>query len=68
MCCLFGLYQYGGGKIEHLSRLTGLLAENALERGRDAAGIAYNDGGKPYIRNRSRPTKYVSSIPTMSYA
>ena len=55
MCCLFGLYQYGGGKIEHLSRLTGFLAENALERGRDAAGIAYNDGGKLIIHKEPKP-------------
>lgn len=55
MCCLFGLYQYSGGKIEHLSRLTGLLAENALERGRDAVGIAYNDGGKLIIHKEPKP-------------
>ena len=45
MCCLFGFYYYGGGKIDHLSRLTNLLAENAAVRGTDAAG----DIGAPFL-------------------
>lgn len=54
MCCLFGFYHYGGGKIDKLSRLTNLLAENATVRGTDAAGIAYNDRGKLIIHKEAK--------------
>lgn len=54
MCCLFGFYQYGGGKIDRLSRLTNLLADNATVRGTDAAGIAYNDHGKLIIHKEAK--------------
>lgn len=54
MCCLFGFYHYGGGKIDKLSRLTNLLAENATVRGTDAAGIACNDRGKLIIHKEAK--------------
>ena len=54
MCCLFGFYHYDGGKIDGLSRLTNLLAENATVRGTDAAGIAYNDRGKLIIHKEAK--------------
>lgn len=56
MCCLFGLIDYG-------HRLTGrqkgqLMRALALEseaRGTDAAGVAYNSGGKLHICKRPGP-------------
>ena len=56
MCCLFGLIDYG-------HRLTGrqkgqLIRALALEsevRGTDAAGVAYNSGGKLHIHKRPGP-------------
>lgn len=56
MCCLFGLIDYG-------HRLTGrqkgqLMRSLALEseaRGTDAAGVAYNSGGKLHICKRPGP-------------
>ena len=54
MCCLFGFYHCGGGKIDGLPRLTNLLAENATVRGTDAAGIAYNDRDKLIIHKEAK--------------
>ncbi len=54
MCGLFGIYNYSGKKIEGLSNLTNLLAENATVRGKDAAGIAYNSGGKLTIHKEAK--------------
>lgn len=54
MCGLFGFYNYSGQKIEGLSNLTNLLAENATVRGTDAAGIAYNSGGKLMIHKEAK--------------
>ncbi|MBQ7033885.1 MAG: class II glutamine amidotransferase [Clostridia bacterium] len=54
MCGLFGIYNYSGQKIEGLSNLTNLLAENATVRGTDAAGIAYNSGGKLTIHKEAK--------------
>ena len=56
MCCLFGLIDYG-------RRLTGwqkgqvirALAVESESRGTDAAGIAYNSGGKLHIYKRPGP-------------
>ena len=41
MCCLYGFYNYGGQEIKNLTTLTNSLAEQATQRGTDAAGIAY---------------------------
>ena len=56
MCCLFGLIDYG-------HRLSGwqkgqvirALAVESEIRGTDAAGIAYNSGGKLHIYKRPGP-------------
>ena len=56
MCCLFGLIDYG-------HRLTGrqkgqlirALAVESEARGTDAAGVAYNSGGKLHICKRPGP-------------
>lgn len=58
MCCLFGYYRYGS-KIEKISVLTNLLAENAAVRGTDAAGIAYNNNGKLVIHKEAKSASYI---------
>ena len=42
MCGLFGFLHYGKNKIKDLSNITNVLAEEAVVRGTDATGIAYN--------------------------
>ena len=68
MCCLFGYYRYGS-KIEKISVLTNLLAENAAVRGTDAAGIAYNDNGNlSYIKRQNLQVISTLNILTMQCA
>ena len=54
MCCLFGFYNYSGQKIKCLENLTNLLAENAVVRGSDAAGIAYNRNRRLVIHKEAK--------------
>ena len=54
MCCLFGFYNYSGGSIKNISVLTNSLARQAIARGTDAAGIAYNHNGKLIIHKEPR--------------
>ena len=54
MCCLFGFYNYSGGAINNIKRLTNSLAEEATVRGTDATGIAYNEGGKLIIHKEPK--------------
>ena len=54
MCCLFGFYNYSGEPIKNISALTNSLARQAIVRGTDASGIAYNHNGKLIIHKESR--------------
>lgn len=54
MCCLFGFYNYRGQSIEKLSVLTNSLAEQAVVRGSDASGIAYNSKGRLIIHKEAK--------------
>ena len=54
MCCLFGFYNYSGESIKNISALTNSLARQAVARGTDAAGIAYNHNSKLIIHKESR--------------
>ncbi len=54
MCCLFGFYNYSGEPIKNISALTNSLARQAIARGTDASGIAYNHNGKLVIHKESR--------------
>ena len=54
MCCLFGFYNYSGKDITKLSVLTNSLAKQAIIRGKDASGIAYNDNGKLVIHKEGK--------------
>ena len=49
MCCLYGFYNYSGKSIKDIQNLTAALSEQAVERGRDATGIAYNNKGNLVI-------------------
>ncbi len=54
MCCLFGFYNYSGNAIKNISNLTNSLAGQAIVRGKDASGIAYNDKNRLIIHKESR--------------
>lgn len=54
MCCLFGFYNYSGKPIKNISSLTNSLAGQAIVRGKDASGIAYNDKNRLIIHKESR--------------
>ncbi len=56
MCCLFGFVDYGH-KLSRKQRakLLTALSIASEERGTDATGIAYNDGGKLTIFKRPFP-------------
>lgn len=54
MCCLFGFYNYSGKPIKNISNLTNSLAGQAIVRGKDASGIAYNDNNRLIIHKESR--------------
>ena len=56
MCCLFGIIDYRNSlKSKQKNRMLGILAAASEDRGTDAAGIAYNTGGKLHIYKRPRP-------------
>ena len=58
MCCLFGLMDYGNAlSPRQRTRLVGVLARESEARGTDAAGIAYNSGGKLHILKRPGPAR-----------
>lgn len=49
MCCLFGFLNYSQDSFNNLNKLTNALAKQAIARGTDSAGIAYNSGDKLII-------------------
>lgn len=56
MCCLFGIYDYGGSlTAPQKKRLITALAVAAEERGTDATGIAYNHAGRLTVYKRPCP-------------
>lgn len=56
MCCLFGLIDYGQSLSgRQKARIVAALAAESEVRGTDAAGIAYNSGGKLHIYKRPGP-------------
>ena len=56
MCCLFGLFDYKRSlSAEQKTQVIRILATAAEARGTDAAGIAYNDGGRLQIFKRPGP-------------
>lgn len=59
MCCLFGFYNYSNQSISNLSDLTNALAEQAIVRGTDAAGIAYNDKNKLVIHKEPKSANLI---------
>ena len=46
MCGLFGFLHYGNNEIKNLKNITEALSVEAVQRGTDATGVAFNDGGK----------------------
>lgn len=56
MCCLFGMINYGHGFTgKQKAKMIHALAAAAEARGTDAAGIAYNSGGKLRVYKRPLP-------------
>ena len=56
MCCLFGMIDYGHGFTgKQTAKMVHALAASAEARGIDAAGIAYNSGGKLHVYKRPLP-------------
>lgn len=70
MCCLFGLIDYKhrlSGRQK--TRIVSALAMESEARGTDAAGIAYNTGGKLQIYKRPGPAHKLSIyLPQDAYA
>jgi len=61
MCCLFGMIDCGGSFTgRQRAELLSVLAAECEERGADAAGIAYNAGGKLHIVKRPVPAHKLS--------
>lgn len=60
MCCLFGFYNYSGQPIGKLNTLTNRLGEQAVARGSDACGIAYNHKGKLIIHKEAKAADKVN--------
>lgn len=61
MCCLFGLIDYKhrlSGRQK--TRIVSVLATESEARGTDAAGLAYNSGGKLQIYKRPGPAHKLS--------
>ena len=54
MCGLFGFLHYGNNEIKNLKNITGALSVEAAQRGTDATGVAFNDGGKINIMKVGR--------------
>ena len=58
MCCLFGLMDCGHAlDTRQRTRLLSVLARESEARGTDAAGIAYNSGGKMHICKQPGPAR-----------
>lgn len=58
MCCLFGLMDCGHAlDTRQRTRLLSVLARESEARGTDAAGIAYNSGGKLHICKQPGPAR-----------
>lgn len=56
MCCLFGMIDYGHSFTgKQKAKMIHALATSAEARGIDAAGIAYNSGGKLHVYKRPLP-------------
>lgn len=56
MCALFGLVDYGNRfSARQRTKIISVLAKECEVRGTDAAGIAYNSGGKLHIFKRALP-------------
>lgn len=54
MCGLFGFYDYKNAlTVKQKSKLANALAQACEARGTDAAGIAYNSGGRLHIHKRA---------------
>ena len=60
MCCLFGLYDYGGTlSAKQKNRIISALAISSEIRGTDATGIAYRTGTKLCIYKRPFPARWM---------
>lgn len=70
MCCLFGMVDYGHSlNGRQKSRLISILAAECEERGKDAAGVAYNSRGHLHIYKRPLPAhKLRIAIPDDAWA
>lgn len=70
MCCLFGLIDYGHALTgREKTKLVRALAVEAEARGTDAAGIAYNSGGRLRVYKRPWPARFLRfKVPNDAYA
>ena len=60
MCCLFGLYDYGGSlSAKQKNRIVSALAIASEARGTDATGIAYGNGARLCIYKRPFPARWM---------
>ena len=60
MCCLFGLYDYGGMlSVKQKNRIVSALAVASEVRGTDATGIAYKNGTHLCIYKRPFPARWM---------
>ena len=60
MCCLFGVYDYGGSlSSKQKSRIVSALAIASEARGTDATGIAYRNGARLCIYKRPFPARWM---------
>ena len=60
MCCLFGLYDYGGNlSAKQKNRIVSALAIASEARGTDATGIAYRNGARLCIYKRPFPARWM---------
>ena len=60
MCCLFGLYDYGGVlSVKQKNRIVSVLAVASEIRGTDATGIAYRSGTHLCIYKRPFPARWM---------
>ena len=60
MCCLFGLYDYGGMlSVKQKNRIVSALAVASEVRGTDATGIAYRNGTHLCIYKRPFPARWM---------
>lgn len=60
MCCLFGIYDYGGMlSVKQKNRIVSALAVASEVRGTDATGIAYRNGTHLCIYKRPFPARWM---------